>query len=146
MSVRQPWFGLGLLLYVTSFFLVATGAASPVGRLIGFECAYFAADLPLTDTPFRPDSTFYHLPFVYFSVLVSGLINPGFLAYATLAGLKRRPCTQRMLRLALISMIPFCWFVFHFFRVYPREGHALWVMGILLVLFSSWKQVAERLA
>jgi hypothetical protein len=125
MSVRQPWFGAGLLLYVTSFFLVATGATSPGGRLMGFECAYFAVDLPLTDTPFRPDSTFNHRPFVYFPVLVSGLINPGFLAYATIAGLNPRPRVQRVLRLALISMIPFCWVVFHFFKVYPREGHVL---------------------
>ncbi len=146
MSVRQPWFGLGLLLYAISFFLVATGAASPVGRLLGFECAYFAVGLPLTDTPFRPESGFYHLPFVYFSVLVSGLINPGFLAYVTLAGLKQKPRIQRVLRLALIAMIPFCWVVFRFLKVYPREGHVLWLMGILLVLFSSWKQVAEQLA
>jgi hypothetical protein len=69
MSVRQPWFGAGLLLYVTSFFLVATGATSPVGRLMGFECAYFAVDLPLTDTPLDliALSTIAHLYIFLFS-------------------------------------------------------------------------------
>ena len=107
-------------------------------------CAYFASGLPLTDTPLRPDSVFYHLPFAYFSVLISGLINPAFLAYVILAGLKRKPRLQRVLRFALISMIPFSWVVFHFLQVYPREGHVLWVTGILLVLFSSLKRGPEQ--
>ena len=146
MPVKQPWFALGLFLYTVSFFLTATGAASPVGRLKGFECAYFVESLPLTDTPFKTDSTFYHQPFLYFSVVISGLINPGFLVYVILAGLKRNPRLQKVLRFALFSMIPFCWIVFYFFKVYPREGHVLWVVGILLALFSSWEQVREQVA
>jgi len=146
MSVNQALFKLGLVIYGFSFLLVATGATSPVGRLMGFECAYFVVRLPLTDTPFSPSSAFYDPPLLYFSILISGLINPVFLAYATLAGLKRKPQIARVLKFALLSMIPFCWVVFYFLAVYPREGHVLCVTGMLLVLFSTWKQVATEAA
>ena len=51
-----------------------------------------------------------------------------------------------MLKFVLISMIPFCWVVFYSFEIYPREGHVLWVIGMLLVLFASWKQVPKQVA
>jgi len=34
-------------------------------------------------------------------------------------------------------MIPFCWIVFYNERLYPREGHILWVAGMVLALFSE---------
>jgi hypothetical protein len=67
------------------------------------------------------------------------------LGYTTLAFLKRKPRTTRALKFALLSMIPFCWVVFHFLEVYPREGHVFRVIGMLLVLFfrlEAPKQVA----
>jgi len=123
-----------------SFFLVATGDSKGLtgpGRMRGYECAYFAVESTLTSTPFRPASADYAPPFLYLSILIGGLINPVFLGYTTLAFLKRKPRTARVLKFALLSMIPFCWVVFHSLEVYPREGHVLWVIGMLLVLFSS---------
>jgi hypothetical protein len=107
----------------------------------GYECAYFAVESTLTSTPFSPASADYAPPFLYLSILIGGLINPVFLGYTTLAFLKRKPRTAGVLRFALLSMIPFCWIVFHSLEVYPREGHVLWVIGMLLVLISTWKQV-----
>ena len=145
MSVNQVLFRLGLGIFVLSFFLLATGDPKGwTGRLRGYECAYFAVQSPLTSTPFSPGSADYAPPFLYLSILISGLINPVFLGYTTLAFLKRKPRTTRVLKFALLSMIPFCWVVFHSLEVYPREGHVLWVIGMLLVLFSSWKQVPSR--
>lgn len=142
MSLKQALFRVGLVIYLLSFFLVATGdREGRTGRLTGYECAYFAVKLPLTDTPFSPDSADYAPPFTYLSILISGLINPVFLGYTTLAFLKRKPRTARVLKFALLAMIPFCWVVFHSLEVYPREGHVLWVIGMLLVLYSSSKQV-----
>jgi hypothetical protein len=33
-------------------------------------------------------------------------------------------------------MAPFCWVVFHYENLYPREGYFLWILGMLLALFS----------
>jgi len=143
-SPNKALFRLGLVIYVFSFLLVATGDPKGPMGLRGYECAHVAVELTLTSTPFSPASAYYSPPFLYLSILISGLINPVFLGYTTLAFLKRKPRTARVLKFVLLSMIPFCWFVFHSLEVYPREGHVLWVIGMLLVLFSSWKQVPSR--
>ncbi len=140
-------FRLGLVIYALSFFLVATGdPKGPTGRMRGYECAYLAVESALTSTPFSPASDDYLPLFLYLSVLISGLINPVFLVYATLALLQTKAETARVLKFVLLSMIPFCWVVFHFLEVYPREGYVLWVFGILLVVFSSWKQAPMQAA
>ncbi len=41
-----------------------------------------------------------------------------------------------VLRIVVILMIPFCWVVFHYESLHPREGHFVWIIGMLLVLFS----------
>ncbi len=147
MSLNQALFRLGLVIYMLSFFLVATGdPKGPTGRMRGYECAYLAVEATLTSTPFSSASADYAPPFLYLSILIGGLINPVFLGYTMLAFLKRKPRTARVLKFALLSMIPFCGVVFHSLEVYPREGHVLWVIGMLLVLFSSWKQVPKQVA
>jgi hypothetical protein len=151
MSVNQALCRLGLVIYVLSFFLVATGdpKGSPIGRLTGYECAYLAVESAMTDTPFSSNNAVSAIStpfFLYLSVLISGLINPVFLIYVTLASVKRPPRTARVLKFVLLSMIPFCWMVFYFLGIYPREGHVLWVISMLLVLLSSWKQMSEQAA
>ena len=101
----------------------------------GYECAYLALESAIRSVSISPASADYTPPFLYFSILIAGLINPVFLVYTTLAYLKRNPRTARVLKCALLVMIPFCWVVFHYIEVYPREGHDLWVNGMLLVLF-----------
>jgi hypothetical protein len=43
----------------------------------------------------------------------------------------------KMLRNVILLMLPFCWIVFLYRHIYPREGYFLWTGGMLLVLFSS---------
>jgi hypothetical protein len=149
MSVNQARYRLGLALYVLSFFLIATAdpKGSPIGRLTGYECAYLAVESAVTDTPFSSNNAAPAIStplFLYLSVLISGLINPVFLVYVTLASFKRAPQAARVLKFAIFSMIPFCWVVFYFLGVYPREGHVLWLIAMLLVLLSSWKQAPSK--
>jgi hypothetical protein len=133
---------LGLGIYVFSFFLIATGdPKGMVGRMRGYECAYSVVHAALTTTPFSLNSADYAPPFIYVSILISGLINPVFLAYVTITFLKRTPQTATVLKFALLSMIPFCWVALYSLEVYPREGHVFGVVGMLLVLFSGSKQV-----
>jgi hypothetical protein len=142
MSVNRALYRLGLVLYVLSFFLIATGDSKGLtGRMTGYECAYLAVESALADTPFSSNTA---TPFfLYLSILISGLINPVFLVYVTLASVKRAPQTAKVLKFAILSMIPFCWVVFYFLGIYPREGHVLWVIAILLVLLSSWKRASN---
>jgi hypothetical protein len=48
-----------------------------------------------------------------------------------------------ILRTITLVMIPFCWIVFYDEHAYPREGHVLWIAGMVLALFSespsSWR-------
>jgi hypothetical protein len=144
-SLKQPAFGVGLGFYILSFFLIATGdSKGPTGRNFGFECAYLALEAPLTSTPFSPASDNYAPPFLYFSTLISGLINPVFLVFVTSAPVARGRRIANSLTFAVPAMTPFCWVVFHYFEVYPREGHFLWVAGTLLVVFSARKRILDK--
>lgn len=144
--LNRALFGFGLLLYILSFFLFATGDPKGVfGRLPGYECAYLAPESVMTNTPFSHGDA-YVPPLPYLAILVAGLINPVFLVYVTLAFLGRKPRAMKVLRYVLVAMIPFCWLAFPFFELYPREGHFVWIAGMLLVLFSKWKQSHARLA
>ena len=141
-STKQLLFRLGLVIYVSSFFLIATGYPKEwVGRMRGYECAYSVVRAALTATPFSPSSDDYAPPLLYVSILISALINPTFLVHVVLTFLKPMPQITRVLKFALPSMIPFCWVVLHSFELYPREGHVLWVIGMLLVLFAGSKRV-----
>jgi hypothetical protein len=46
----------------------------------------------------------------------------------------RRPF--KILRTITLLMIPFCWIVFRNEHLYPREGHVLWVVAMVVALFS----------
>lgn len=73
----------------------------------------------------------------FYSLLISGWINP--LLFITIVLMLRsrfpRPCAT--LKIVILLMIPFCWIVFYHEKLYPREGHFLWVIGMLLMLFSD---------
>jgi len=72
-------------------------------------------------------------------LVVSGLINPVFIVTAFLepSGVYARRVP--VLRIMVVIMIPFCWIFFATsrFDVYPRGGHFLWIIGMLIVLFSG---------
>jgi hypothetical protein len=133
---RAYW--IGLLIYAASFLLVAVAdfdRTTSVAR--GYYCAFVAFVLPLRATPMQTGGPFADRPLEYFSVLISGLINPVFLIYVALASAERTGRAIRALRVIVPLMIPFCWVVFHYERYDPREGHFLWILGMLLVLYSD---------
>jgi len=76
-------------------------------------------------------------PLEFFSLLISGWINPLFLITIILMSRKRFSQPIAILKIIILLMIPFCWIVFYYEKLYPREGHFLWVIGMLLTLFSS---------
>jgi hypothetical protein len=125
---------VGLSLYVASFFLLAIGDFEGLaGPVRGYTCA----ELALV-SPFGEDgrSLLHEKPIEYYSLLGSGLINPLFLTTFFLQLFRVRPRAIIVLRNLTILMIPLCWVVFRYERFYPREGHVLWMVGMLLTLFA----------
>jgi len=131
----------GLSMYVASFFLLAVGDFE---RLSGPVRGYACAELALL-SPFSEDgrSLLHEKPIEYFSLLGSGLINPLFLSMFFLQFFKLRASAIIILRNLTILMIPLSWIVFRYERLYPREGHVLWIVGMLLTFFAMSSLLAE---
>ena len=137
---RNVYFWTGLALYTLSFFLFAvsdTGflADSPVR---GYICADLALHSWVDFAGVAPGGEFADKRLAFVCLLITAWINPIFLFYCI------RPI--RILRLALLPMIPCCWIFFYYEGLIPREGHILWVLGMLLVLFSDKLKPQETTA
>jgi hypothetical protein len=136
-KTKAKLFWTGLALYGASFLLVAVVGTGP-GR--GYSCAFQSIFLSLADVWARLTKRPPYLTqdlLESFALLVSGLINFAFLLYVLVIRLKPNDWAVIALRLAVPLMIPFCWIVFYYEDFYPREGHFLWILGMLLVLFSD---------
>jgi|SRR5579864_4373005 len=136
MPQKRALLWAGLLIYAASFalFAFAGGGGRPIR---GYGAAYLALLIPLSENPFSAQSLFHDQIFDYVALLISGWINPLFLITVTLVVLRRCQRAVAIMRITVLLMIPFCWVVFHFEHFYPREGHFLWLVGMVLTLFSS---------
>ena len=134
---RSAILSIGLALYGMSFFLIAVGHLRSGSPMRGYECAEFALTLPWGPNLFGRQGLFEGRLLEYFSLLLSGWINPAFLVAALFVF--RRPSirTTRVLAITTLAMIPLCWVVFFCRDMYPREGHIVWIAGMLLVLVEA---------
>jgi hypothetical protein len=139
-SLQLKVFWTGLAIYIVSFFLLATGGSSSPGdaRLPGFFCALYALVLPWYHNPLGHQGIFEGEYLEYFSLLIGGWINPIFLITAFFDLTDLHPRAAAIMRILVIVMIPFCWVFFYYGRdlYHPREGHFVWVFGMLMTLFS----------
>lgn len=138
MSSRQVfWLGVGA--YLVSFGLPAV--VQP--PLFGFACAIAAFTLPF-ESPQPPNvvhDLFFENPLGYPLLFTSGLANIMFPCAALLkfAGLRRAFVVTRTI---VLLTIPCSWLVFVFLRTIPREGHLVWIGGMIVALFSD--EIAAR--
>lgn len=138
MTRQLKIFWTGVLLYVVSFFLFAAALPIPESSPYpGFSCAYLAFFFPLQSGHTLSGTPFHGKLLAFISLVISGWINPVFIVTAVLdlSGQYRR--TVWVLRILVLVMIPCCWIFFYAFHLYPREGHFLWILGMLLALFSN---------
>jgi hypothetical protein len=136
-SPKRALFWVGLLVYIVSFFLFWGGCRVPgCGPSRGYLAAIFALVLPLKENPFSVGWIFHDMIFEYVALVISGWINPVFLIIVALMLRGRYQRTEAILRIIVLLMIPFCWVVFYHYDFYPREGHFLWLFGMVLTLFS----------
>jgi hypothetical protein len=143
MRLQRGIIWIGWIFYVFSFFLTAVGP-SDSRPILGYDCAYVTlffsweqARLWLRGVPSISN------PSDYISTLVSGWINPVFLIAVVLNSFKRSKASARVAIIILIFMIPFCWIVFYNHNLYPREGHIVWIAGMLMVLWSRGELSAK---
>ena len=113
MRNRDISFWIGLLLYSASFFLWALGdSAEYAGNFRGYDCAQIALLYPWLETGKLMRQGFL---LEYYSLLISGWINPVFLISLIFLWRKRDHPAIAILRGILLLMIPFCW-IEHPFR------------------------------
>ncbi|MGE5324499.1 MAG: hypothetical protein ACM3SW_16655 [Actinomycetota bacterium] len=128
------WIALlaGISMFAVSFMLPAVSQASTPG-IPGYQCAF----LSLVVTWEQAGALIRQAPLQYFSVLISGWINPVFLVSLLLILIKPRWHTAIVLRYVVTVMFVFCGIAFYRIHLYPRQGYFLWMFGILLALYSN---------
>lgn len=125
---------VGLALYATSFVLPAISSSSAAGGAVrGYLCAWITLTVPWGHDGMN---VFHDKPFVYIAILVSGLTNLVFLITAALMLMNRRQLAA-IFRVLLLVMLPCSWFILYQLKFVPREGHYLWILSMLLVVFSN---------
>jgi hypothetical protein len=138
MTMAPIVFGWAMAAYALSFALAAVsrgGAAVP-----GYYCAFVTFVRPLVmDSRFFEGKTAEHI-----ALLISGWINIAFLASLAIRWRSGNGRAFRVLRTTTLLMIPFCWIVFYDEGLCPREGHVLWIVGMVLALFQKARLRAIR--
>jgi hypothetical protein len=136
-------FWIGLLIYVVSFFLVALGETQPTPSmhpLLGVVCAAETFVYPLLIAKMSLLDHSANLPPIpiFSFLLLSGWVNPIFLIAVIVDLTELRPQLLAVIKILLLITVTCSWVTaFYYFRTFPREGHLLWVIGMLLVLFPN---------
>lgn len=133
------WIALlaGIAMFAVSFILPAVkeaSAGSSASGVPGYTCAVLTLEMPWTRDG---RDVLKESPLRYFSILFSGWINPAFIVTLLLVLIKPRWLASTVLTYVVTFMFIFCWIVFYQWHLYPRQGYFLWMVGILLALYSS---------
>src|ERR1700722_7374343 len=146
MTPQPKVFWIGLTIYLVSFLVPAVGGAAVLsGPALGFYCAFYSLFLAAGEiiSMAHRDATIFG-DTETLSLLASGLINILFLIAASMFLFGRSNRTHPVVLKFLVPLLfPFCWVVFHYEKLYPLFGYFLWMIGILMVLFSV-KPVEEQ--
>jgi len=126
MVKERPILAVAVFAYALSFGLVAVSSKGSVSAT-GFACAYYTL---VALHRFPRD----HMNVVW---LMSGWVNIVFLAALAMRWWEGNRRPFKILRTITLLMIPSCWIVFYDGRLFPREGHSLWVASMVLALFSE---------
>jgi hypothetical protein len=133
-------FWLGFLIYAASLFLSFVGGPGVYTPKpdSGADWAFDWFFLPWIYVHLHSMGNFLtDAPIENVSIAISGWINPVFFLTVLFLVVGKTPRLSKVLRYVILLMLPFCWIVFLYRHVYPREGYFLWAGGMLLVLFSS---------
>jgi len=134
------WLALlaGLALFAVSFNMVAVKEASNKGNtagLLGYKCATLSLSAPWggTDSQKMRQQT----PALWFSLLISGWINPAFLLGLVVMFASPQQRWALIFRCLIALMFIACWVFFFKVHLVALQGFYAWMAGILLALFSN---------
>lgn len=128
--MERPVLAAAMLAYALSFGLVAVSRDS--ASIPGYMCAW----MTLWNTLVVADR-FQGKTVVFIALLISGWINIAFLVSMAIRWREGNRLAFKILRTTTLLMVPFCWIIFYDQSLFPREGHALWIAGMVLALFSD---------
>ena len=83
-----------------------------------------------------PTRVFEAWTFGYPAMFASGLVNIAF-PIAVFLRLAGSFAGFQRLRIIVLLMIPCSWLALIYLRFRPREGHVLWILGIVMTLFAE---------
>jgi CDP-diglyceride synthetase len=128
---------VGIGLFAFSFTLPAIREIAKPGAkpnvMQGYDCAVTALLVPWGKDGFtimRSD------PLTYFSVLLSGWINPLFVLAILFALARPAWRINTIFRVLVPLLFIFCWIVFYKIHFQAYTGYWLWMVGVLLALWS----------
>lgn len=126
---------VALIVFAVSFFFPAIWVPHVTPHTAtGYWCAWVTLVSPWTADGLKDLPT---APVKYFSILLSGWINPLFLISVALSLRERTRRPSRMLRTVALFLMPVCWIVFFTQNVYPFVGYFIWTAAMIAALFSS---------
>lgn len=128
---------VGMAIYIGAFFLIAAREVHASAGNSGYPGWFCAFDTLVAPWGHDARSTIGEDPVQFFSMLISGWINPLFLATLAVALVWPKSRLGFVLRILVLLMFIACWVVFYKMTLYPREGYFLWTLGMLLVMFSA---------
>jgi hypothetical protein len=126
-------FFIGLTAYAFSFVLVAVNVGPTL--IGGFECAIITSQSLLN--LLEPRTLLKGDVLKTLALLGSGSVNIIFLVAVIFRWSRRGSRVFAMSRVIVLIMILCCWVVMYGEGAHPREGHFLWIVGMLLVLFCG---------
>lgn len=126
---------VALSVFAISFFLPAIWIPHVTPRTAtGYWCAWVTLVSPWTADGLKDLPT---SPVKYFSILLSGWINPVFLISVVLSRRESARKLSRTLRTIALVLMPACWIVFYTQGVYPFVAYFIWTAAMVAALFSS---------
>ena len=148
-SDRNPFFWSGLAIYTLSHFLIAVNDHGYGAHRPGYNCAL----LSLLGPPVLVQSLVIgRSSHPYTDHFLAGLsavlmffINPAFFLFVIIQFTVQIKWALVFFKSLILCLIPICWVFFFYSQWQPREGHLLWVIGMLLVLFAGkpYKRVMQ---
>jgi CDP-diglyceride synthetase len=141
-TVRWIFLLLGIGLFAFSFTLPAIRETAKPGvasnLMQGYDCAVTALLVPWGKDGFtimRSD------PLSYFSILLSGWINPLFVLAVIFVLVRPAWRINSAFRVVVSLLFIFCWVVFFKIHFRAYTGYWVWMTGVLLAL---WSQAGTR--
>lgn len=131
---RRKIFFIALAVFIASFLITAVQISFLGFNVPGYVCALGTLVSPWQKSNLVDLSS---KPVEYFSVLLSGIINPLFVTAIALLQTARGYQAGKQLRKIVIGLFPVCWIYFWHAGLYPHVGYFLWTAAMLVALFAA---------